>query len=366
MVIRKSRAEIANLGLLNIDITASSSFVGGLVGWNESTMMNTYATGSIIGTSSRVGGLVGRNAGTVMDSYAMVSVSGTSRAGGLVGRNYGMIMNSYATGSVVASARVGGLVGRNTNIIASSYATGSVEGTSQVGGLVGRHDIGTITNNIGTITNSYATGVVIGDSNEGGLVGRSDTGATTNSYWDINTSEITISAGGTSRPTVELQSPTAATGIYSSWSSDNWDFGTSLQYPILKHTDSNTLLPRQGIGLRDLEVLTSNTGLSPIFGASTTHYVISFVAGTSNINLKLRAYNPDAAIEVIRRGEARDYFENKGSDERSEPIPIDRDTELVITVTEANTGTTIYTISTQELEMPDVCTNIGYHGVRKR
>ena len=347
-----SSAEIANLGLLNINITASSDYVGGLVGWNESTMTNTYATGSIIGTSSRVGGLVGRNAGTVMDSYAMVSVSGTSRAGGLVGRNYGMIMNSYATGSVVASARVGGLIGRNTNIIASSYATGSVEGTSQVGGLVGRHDIGTITNNIGTITNSYATGVVTGDSNTGGLVGRSDTGITTDSYWDINTGVLPTSAGGTSRTTVELQSPTTATGIYNSWSSDNWDFGTSLQYPVLRYVDSNALLPGQGVGLRDLEVLTSGVILSPIFGVSTTHYVISFLATrTSEIDLRLRAYDPDATIEVIRQGEARDYFENKGSEGQSEPIPIGTSTELVITVTETDASTidkTIYTISTLE------------------
>ena len=348
----RSRSEIANLGLLNIDITASSSYVGGLVGWNESTMTNTYATGSIIGTASRVGGLVGRNSGIVMSSYAMVSVSGTSRAGGLVGRNYGIIVNSYASGSVMGSERVGGLVGRNTNVITSSYATGSIEGTSQIGGLVGRHDIG-------TIANSYAIGVIIGDSNIGSLVGRSDTGTTTDSYWDINTSGIQISAGGTSKTTVELQSPTTATDIYIDWSTTNWDFGTSIQYPILKFADSDILLSGQGVGLRDLEVLTSGARLSPIFGATTTHYVISFLApGTSDISLRLKAYNADAVIKVVRQGEDTDYFENKGNDGRSEPIPIDVDTTLVITVTEADAGTTIYMISIRMVS-PQVGANIA-------
>ena len=37
------------------------------------------------------------------------------------------------------------------------------------------------------------------------------------------------------KTTVALQEPTGATGIYSSWSTVNWDFGTEMQYPALKH-----------------------------------------------------------------------------------------------------------------------------------
>ena len=319
----ESGAEVANVGLLNGDIRGRFN-VGSLVGWNDGGITNSYATGSVTGRSGEVGGLVGWNDGGITNSYAMGSVIGSFSVGGLVGRNDGGITNSYATGFVRATFET-------------------------VGGLVGRNDEG-------NITNSYATGSVTGRSSEGGgLVGLNDRGTITNSYWDINTSGQDTSDGGTDKTTMELQEPTMATGIYRSWGSDNWDFGTGIQYPILKYTDSNTLLPDQGIGLRDLEVLTSGAGLSPIFGASTTHYVISFLATRTNeISLQLKAYNADATIKVVRRGEARNYFENKGSDGQSEPIPTNRNTALVITVTEADARNTIYTISPQELEVPDI------------
>ena len=349
-----SGTEITNLGLLNIDIIAFSSYVGGLVGWNESTMTNTYATGSIIGTSSRVGGLVGRNAGTVMSSYATVSVGGTSRAGGLVGRNYGIIVNSYATGSVTGSARVGGLVGRNTNLITSSYATGSVEGTSQIGGLVGRHDIG-------TITNSYATGLVTGDSNAGGLVGRSDTSTTTDSYWDINTSGIRTSDGGTSKTTVELQSPTTTIGIYLSWSSDNWDFGTSVQYPVLKYTDNpntdnsecrrvgdtttdlpvcGSLLSPIARGLSELQLVGGN--LSPDFDVIVPSYRGTVVNSINTIQFRPITVNPDAKVYIMVDEEARSPAIDSGDE--SGMISLNTDGITTITIEVENGGETTQTV----------------------
>ena len=51
---------------------------------------------------------------------------------------------------------------------------------------------------------------------------------------------------GTGKTTMELQSPTMAIGIYSSWSTDVWDFGTTTQYPALQvqqwHGDAKTSL----------------------------------------------------------------------------------------------------------------------------
>ena len=409
------KVEIANVGLLDVDITGNI-LVGGLVGFNSGgTITNSYATGSVSSSGRFVGGLVGGNSGGITNSYATSSVSGKSfYVGGLVGWNSGGITNSYAMGSVSGEGfYVGGLVGWNSSrgIITNSYATGSVSGTiNDVGGLIGSNNDGTITNSYatgsvsgsgdnvgglvgsnssrGTITNSYATGSVAGSINIGGLVGwnsggitnsyatgsvagsinigglvGSNSGTITNSYWDSDTSGRTTSAGGTSKTTVELQSPTApgsaSNELYYNWSSDDWDFGTSIQYPILKHADNDVLLSGQGVGLRDLEMLTSGAGLRPTFGASTTHYVINFVAETSDINLRLRTYNTDATIEVVRRGEERNYFENRDGERRTEPIPIDRNTALVITVTEADGGTTIYTISTQALEMPDIAEILG-------
>ena len=174
---------IQNLGLTDayIRIDTNNSRVGSLVGWNEGSVSNSYATGSVTGggSDSYVGGLVGENEGSISNSYAAGSpnVSGSnSHVGGLVGENEGSISNSYATGSPNvpgSSSRVGGLVGRNTTekgSISNSYATGSpnVPGPrSHVGGLVGWNY------NEGSISNSYATGSVTGGnfSTLGGLAG---------------------------------------------------------------------------------------------------------------------------------------------------------------------------------------------------
>jgi len=84
--------------------------VGGLVGRNnEGLLMNVYATGDVTSDGSNVGGLVGFNG-------ANMPVS---------------ILNSYATGNVVGVDEVGGLVGLNNNDdIQNSFAVGTVTGLS--------------------------------------------------------------------------------------------------------------------------------------------------------------------------------------------------------------------------------------------
>ena len=239
-----SGAKINNIGLLDIDIKGGYN-VGGLVGYNKGDIMNSYATGAVTGGRD-VGGLVGINFyGSITNSYATGKVAGTSDVGGLVGDNfYGSITNSYATGTVVGTGTytsVGGLVGDNGGRITNSYATGAVTGGWDVGGLVGYNGYR------GDITNSYATGSVsglVGRNLYGGLVGDDFYGSITNSYWDKETSGITTSDGGAGKTTAQLQSPTIATGIYSEWSTANWDFGTSKQYPALKYSDG-TLMPNQ-------------------------------------------------------------------------------------------------------------------------
>ncbi|HEY4370220.1 MAG TPA: YDG domain-containing protein [Steroidobacteraceae bacterium] len=167
-------SSVSNVGLSNFDVTGNIN-VGALVGWNQGTVTNSYATGSVSG-STYAGGLVGRNDVTVTTSHAAVNVSG-SNIGGLVGWNNNTISSSYATGTVSGSDGVGGLVGRNESTISNSYAAGAVTGSGDnVGGLVGF-------NNAGTISNAYATGVVTGTSaNVGGLVGSNFMGTISNSY----------------------------------------------------------------------------------------------------------------------------------------------------------------------------------------
>ena len=205
----ESNSKILNIGLLNVDIRASN----------------------------RAGGLVGQGIGTITNNYATGDVTGNNNIGGLAGFNIGGNMtNNYATASVKGSLQVGGLAGyRQMSTITNSYASGDVAGGSRIGGLVGGDHKSTVI----AITNSYATGSVTGDEDIGGLVGSNvgsdDTSKITNSYWDTDTSGRTTSAGGTSKTTVELQMETTATGIYSSWGTANWDFGTGSQYPALKY-----------------------------------------------------------------------------------------------------------------------------------
>ncbi len=177
-------SDIANLGLLEADISGRSH-VGALIGLvRVGNIFNSYATGTVTGYSS-VGGLIGEiTAGTISTSYASGAVTGEGdNVGGLVGEiTAGTISTSYATGAVTGEADdVGGLVGDNDEgTISTSYATGTVSGIKHVGGLVG----------IGSdISDSYATGTVSGTSSVGGLVGSGS---------DISDSYATGAVTGTS------------------------------------------------------------------------------------------------------------------------------------------------------------------------
>jgi len=183
----KNSFSTGNVKVNDDDTFRLRSHAGGLVGGNNATtshigaISNSYATGDVrsdVGSNDRVGGLVGNNEGTILNSHAIGDVFG-NRAGGLVGSNEGTIADSHATGYVSALIVAGGLVGLNgpswrSVIIRNSYATGEVSSLSadipfefSAGGLVGE--------NLGIIESSHATGNVIAQAENmvraGGLVG---------------------------------------------------------------------------------------------------------------------------------------------------------------------------------------------------
>ena len=113
---------------------------------NGSDIDNSFATGDVTG-SEYVGGLVGRNCnGSDIDnSFATGNVTASSdNAGGLVGYQDGNITNTYALGDVSGGDGVGGLVGygTGTNTYKNSFAVGAVSGSSNVGAFVGNDDSG--------------------------------------------------------------------------------------------------------------------------------------------------------------------------------------------------------------------------------
>jgi len=289
-----TRAEVKNLGVVDVNITGSGDFVGGLAGDNwDGAVIDCYSSGVVSGSGYCVGGLVGRNDyGTLTHCYSTSTVSGVGQwsdsVGGLVGGNKtGSVTQSYSTGAVSGYQTVGGLVGESGNYapneggtegacITECYSTGPVTGGNVVGGLLGRNETGaSVTNcystgtvsgtaewsflsglvgmNGGTVTNCYGIGAVSGTGQYvGGLVGNNggfqwSGGPVMNCFWDTQTSGQATSAGGTGKTTAEMQ--TASTFLEA-----GWDFvgetvnGTEDIWWILEGKDYPRLAWEQGDG----------------------------------------------------------------------------------------------------------------------
>ena len=241
-----SGAQIKNLGLtdiyVNVSSSSSSSYGGGLAGWNFGTIMNSYATGdvNVSSSSSDGGGLAGWNFGTIMNSYATGDVTAGS-GGGLVGISHGIITNSYATGDVTAGSG-GGLVGFTTDgyntvfsdysegTISNSYATGDVNVSSSGGGLVGEKR--------STISNSYAAGNVGCKAGGtctlpkfGGLVGENHRTITGTNYFVYNgagnANDDGVGSGLSCANTVCIQATGATAALRLTWMRDTLNEATA-------------------------------------------------------------------------------------------------------------------------------------------
>ena len=219
----------------NIDINVPDDGYIGLFGYvGPSGQIHNLYVEDVKISGSRGGGLVGRNFGSISLCYVTGVITGNKNSthnyvGGLVGNNYGTINGCYSAAAVTGSGShslVGGLVGWNAvvvtgpiyrGIITNCYATGAVSGVSYVGGLVGRNDgINPLIDFMGFIADCYSTGMVAGSSHVGGLIG-SNSGFVGTSFWDIETSGITNSDGGTGKTTTEMKTLTTFT-------SAGWDF----------------------------------------------------------------------------------------------------------------------------------------------
>jgi len=124
----KVSKEISNINVeidyfLNGGVRGSST-VGGLAGYNDGIISNSYVAGNVSGEYG-IGGLVGESKGTINNSSANGNIWGSKYAGGLVGYNSvdGSINGSHATGNVLGGycGCVGGLVGDNKGEISNSY-----------------------------------------------------------------------------------------------------------------------------------------------------------------------------------------------------------------------------------------------------
>ena len=219
-----SGAEIYDLGIVDVNVAGTGDQIGGLAGSNHGIVTNCYSTGSVSG-DDEVGSLLGKNyRGNVTSCYSTVTVSGDIYVGGLVGYNQGTIANCYSTGTVSGTGTdCGGLVGRNWSDLINCYSTGSVSGEKQIGGLVG--------SNYGRVGDSYSTGVVSGDESIGGLVGINLGDEIINCFWDVETSGLANSDGGTGLTTVEMHTGNTFWGW---WCYNAWGIEEGRDYPHLR------------------------------------------------------------------------------------------------------------------------------------
>ena len=145
-------AEISNLALTNVDITATGSAarVAGISSLcNSCEISNVSVSGSISGISN-VGAIIGESSGGLLTNvFSEGSITSSStKAGGLVGYQFsGPIINGYSTSNINGLNTVGGLVGlqREGGNISNAFSTGDVTGSAPIGSIVGTQ-LGNITN----------------------------------------------------------------------------------------------------------------------------------------------------------------------------------------------------------------------------
>lgn len=225
--------------------------VGGILGGGDMAsnwISNCGYVGSISGTSN-VGGICGYtyNSATIKGSYAVAYVRGTGeKTGGLIGYSQSTVVDCYFSGRVIGQKYTGGLIGyRNTSSVKKCYSQGSIIGTSYVGGLCGYiDDNDAIESNVIIASSIKATegnvGRLYGYNNRSGNIGSMGTSSENKSY----NRTIVINQGVAQDVSDDLQNGTGvsattlklkATYVAMGWDfTDTWAIQETECYPYFK------------------------------------------------------------------------------------------------------------------------------------
>jgi hypothetical protein len=186
-----SEGLVYGLRLENVVVAdPDAASLGILAGVNAGTVMNSAATGAIIGSEAtkNLGGLVGENRGVIAECFAGATSRGRRPEpasldpdrtlmpahGGLAGMSSFAIVDCYVTGDVAGTGYVGGLVGDNYASINRCYAAARVsgQGLENAGGLVG-HSAGYRSRTGGStpppVTDCYFLSSPSGDGPDNGM-----------------------------------------------------------------------------------------------------------------------------------------------------------------------------------------------------
>lgn len=117
--------------------------VGFITGWNEGTITNTYAKGTVL-YANQAGGIAAVNLGSIeKTAYEGSLLNVENSTGGIVGTNIeGSITESYTTVATKKTGVFGGIAGVfQYGIVENNYAQFDVRDSSSVGGIVGLYGI---------------------------------------------------------------------------------------------------------------------------------------------------------------------------------------------------------------------------------
>ena len=162
------------------------------------------------------------------------------------------------------------------------------------------------------------------------------------------------------------------------WSTNEWDFGTSRQYPALKYVSGQfplactnqdpsteegralieqpqcgSLLPHQRTGLSNLQILTANARLATDFAPTTTSYILEVPTNTTTVQVQLTRNSDDAVIMV---GSSGTQSMTLASNENQSSIPIGVGTIINIMVKDTFASTLTYTLT---VKYPDIVLQKG-------
>jgi hypothetical protein len=207
----------------------------------------------------------------------------TSFVGGFIGILNGGLYNVSLQGTLNVTrndaAYLGGIAGRGTGYATGVDADIDINGGGSTGlsGVVGLYESGF--RFLGSIYRGTISNVDSTVANEPFSAATNCTYAST-SYYDSSLVGIPQSACSTNgKSTSELQTPTSATGIYSTWT-QLWDFGNSSEYPALTSFLSNPGTPTSVTGVAgDASVAVSWTAPANTGGRSISTYTATSTPG---------------------------------------------------------------------------------------
>jgi hypothetical protein len=254
---------IENLGLVNVTFNTGGGTAGTLVGLLQGgAVMNSYASGRMIGSWEYLGGLIGESqSGYVTSSFATVDLTQT---------------NNYWTGGFIGYADDGG------SYIINSYTNGWMQGgwNSQVGPFVG------YLGNNNQYVNSYAAEFAMNQQLHFGFGSQSASQGAQNCFYDADTQGTWAEYSGASGLSdSEMQNP--SNFLNAGWSPTVWNLANNY-YPLLLN------MPFGFVGGQSTVAAGSQVGLTAIGGDRNYSWTDSCNA-LANSNGYTNVFNAPAA-----------------------------------------------------------------------